>query len=464
MTKRRRRRRRTPGIGVWQWDTLMFIETDNSLSDSFDVPRTRVPALAPLPANLVLTERATAALRAYLLKEGLGDWTIFFPTVWNLHDLDTHLGALGVSSSWQPAPGYSDGGVSLNILHRDGESSSLRCSGFLQLPRQQMVVARWYWIDSEGYGGARQIWLCAAPSAEAYDAFLAKVTVLRRKATGASWQLISGGSVSDIPEFNRAAVDDLILDPSIIARVDAEIVRFFTAPVAELYASLNVPYRRGVLLYGPPGNGKTSLIRLLGARLPGIPGFVLRPHAGFDTDDLEGVFEKWCELAPASLVIEDLDWLLKDVNVSTFLNLLDGLNSPTDKGLLLLATTNHPDRLDPAVNNRPGRFDVVMELTRPSQELRRIYFSRKLPGSTDVLFDQIARATHGLSFAHLQEVLRLSGLLAIQAERLTRIDDDLIRAAASVKESHDAAERGFPVALDMPFGLEHLHRARQERK
>ena len=73
---------------------------------------------------------------------------------------------------------------------------------------------------------------------------------------------------------------------------------------------------------------------------------------------------------PAVLVIEDLDWLLEHTNVSTFLNLIDGVESDGGRaagGLLLIATTNHPDKLDPAVNNRPGRFDVVVEIPPPDE-------------------------------------------------------------------------------------------------
>jgi SpoVK/Ycf46/Vps4 family AAA+-type ATPase len=67
------------------------------------------------------------------------------------------------------------------------------------------------------------------------------------------------------------------------------------------------------------------------------------------------VIRRWTRQAPAILIIEDLNWLLEQVNVSTFLNLLDGIDSRAGNGLLIIATTNHPNELDPAINNRPGR-------------------------------------------------------------------------------------------------------------
>ena len=67
------------------------------------------------------------------------------------------------------------------------------------------------------------------------------------------------------------------------------------------------------------------------------------------------VFDKAREMAPCLLVLEDLDSLINDRNRSFFLNQLDGIEG--NDGLLVLTTTNHPERLDPALSDRPSRFD-----------------------------------------------------------------------------------------------------------
>ena len=103
---------------------------------------------------------------------------------------------------------------------------------------------------------------------------------------------------------------------------------------------------------------------------------ILARAKGSDSDDLEGVIRRWTQQALAILVIEDLNWLLEKLNVSTFLNQLDGIESPVKGGLMLIATTNHPERLDPAINNRPGRFDVVLEI-RPPDRRHRWWFLRR---------------------------------------------------------------------------------------
>ena len=181
---------------------------------------------------------------------------------------------------------------------------------------------------------------------------------------------------------------------------------------------------------------------------------ILRPGGNFGTDQFESVIRRWRRQAPAMLVIEDLNWLLDQVNVSTFLNALDGIDTAGPSGgLLLIATTNYPEDLDPAINNRPGRFDVVIEVPSPDGVLRLAFLRRHLPAMAAATLERVAKETDRLSFAHLQEILRLSGLNAIHAGRTTRSDADLLDAATTVRATYEQAIRGFPQKPEMPFGL-----------
>ncbi len=135
--------------------------------------------------------------------------------------------------------------------------------------------------------------------------------------------------------------------------------------------------QRGILMHGPPGNGKTislkAIIKTCDAKgyaplyvksfqssyfatgnktLP--PTFTFVGYAG-DEVSMRSVFNKARQLAPCVLVLEDLDSLINDSNRSFFLNELDGLEG--NDGLLVLGTTNHFDRLDPGLSTRPSRFD-----------------------------------------------------------------------------------------------------------
>lgn len=428
----------------------MLYEASESLTD-LAVEPTRAPVVA-LPPIVVLTGRAVAAMRAYLDDRGLSDYQVFHCSYHDLNDIDHHIGALEPAARWEPHAFLPDC-EPLTLLTRDERSAKLWPSGFLQLDRFHVVLARWYWMEKNN--AAVGHWLIAAPSAEHYFKLHREVESRRHEGGAAVWQVVRGSPDSDgerTPRDCRAG-EDLLLAESIKSRIETEVIRLFDAEVAALYREMNVPYRRGVLLHGPPGNGKTSMIRHIGASLPQIPAMILRPAANFDSDDLQRVLDRWRRQAPAILVIEDLNWLLNEVNVSTFLNLLDGVESNVTGGLLLIATTNHPHKLDPAVNNRPGRFDVVIEVPCPDQALRTEFFRRKWTGATMESIERIAAATDRLSFAHLQEMMRLSGFYAMLAGRRQRTEEDLLKAAKILQGAQADADRGFAPKPEVPFGL-----------
>ena len=429
----------------------MLYETRESLTELETGPA-RAEVVAPLPSMVALTHRCIAELRAYLEEHGLSDYQIFHCSYHDLYDVDHHLASLEASAHWEPSVSIP-GSEPITLLTRDERSAKLWPSGVLRLHRFHLVLGRWYWMGKNN--AAMGQWLIAAPSADHYFRLHRELESLRHDGGASVWQVIRGSAEGDgerTPRDRRAG-EDLLLVHHVRLRIETEVIRFFDAEVAELYRDMNVPYRRGVLLHGPPGNGKTSTIRHIGAALPQVPAMILRPAANFDSDDLQSALDRWRRQAPAILVIEDLNWLLDAVNVSTFLNLLDGIESNVTGGLLLIATTNHPHKLDPAVNNRPGRFDVVIEVPCPDRNLRAEFFRRKWAGAALESIDRIADATDRLSFAHLQEILRLSGLYAIQAGRRGRTEDDLLKAARILQAAQTDADRGFSPRPDAPFGL-----------
>jgi hypothetical protein len=426
--------------------------------------RAKVTAVPPLPENLAFTEWAVACLRKYLDRAGLGHYRVFYNYILDceMDDIDEHLKSLGESAAWEPLSVVTGGAEGLAAVQIKGNGTARgQEPGCLNLRRHEIVLARWYWVDA-AEDQLVHVWLCAAPTFDHYARLREEFQRLQRSRSDPEWRIVrNGGPGERVPRVSQSP-DALLLDNRVRERIEIEVVRFFCPEVAEMYSSLRVPYRRGVLMHGPPGNGKTSLIRFIGSQLPEIPGLILRPSAKFDTDLMAAIIRRWTNQAPAILVIEDLDWLLKQIDVSMFLNLVDGIESAATGGLLLLATTNHPEKLDPAINNRPGRFDVVIEIPAPDLPLRTEYLRKNLPDVSAGIRERIAIDADGLAFAHLQEIVRMSGLIAINAGRTARIDEDVLRAARTVREAYDDAVRGFRGKPDMPFGLGHLHQKRRD--
>lgn len=431
----------------------MIYETE--LEESASESPARPGVANPLPPETVLLERATAALRKHLRELGLEGYFIFHAYDFDLDDLDRLLPGLEEHASWQPVPLLS--GAEQPQLLETGGASHLQPAGIIHLPKHCFVLARWHRINLF-YDTRETLLLAAAPSHETYKQLHQAVIELRRKGDKPTWQIFRTASRQETKRRKPLEWSELLLSEAVLGRIRAELINFFTDPVAELYRTLQVPYRRGVLMHGPPGNGKTSIIRALGWALREIPMVVLRPANSFDDADLQTVFRRWTEHAPAVLVIEDLDHILKIANPSQFLNLIDGIEGALTGGLLLLATTNHPELLDPALNNRPGRFDVVIEIASPDLSLRRSFFASHLPETEQEVREKLAEESSGLSFAHLHEILRLSGLLALHEERTSRSAQDLQRAAEMVRDTHHSAMNGFPTTPQQPFGLAQFRR------
>ena len=214
---------------------------------------------------------------------------------------------------------------------------------------------------------------------------------------------------SDLYEaIHAASFDDLVLAP----HLERTLVRDFRSFLAakDLYARYRTPHRRGALFVGPPGNGKTHAIRALlkEIALPILYVKSLKVRSSTENDSIAEVFDEARDRAPCVLVLEDLDALVTDETRSVFLNELDGF--ARNDGVVTIATTNHPERLDPALLERPSRFDRKYLFDVPSAEERRRYLARwrarvdDEARPTEEVIARIAERTQGFSFAYLQEL------------------------------------------------------------
>lgn len=162
-------------------------------------------------------------------------------------------------------------------------------------------------------------------------------------------------------------------------------------------------FKRGMLMWGPPGSGKTSGIWQMTQRLiadhKGVVVFIDNP--GLATACL-GILQRIEPTRPIVTVMEDIDTLVRGYGEHSFLALLDGEFQINN--VVHVATTNYPHLLDRRFIDRPSRFDTIMKVGMPTAEARRVYFKAKEPDLGPEVWDRWVKQTEGYSIAHLREV------------------------------------------------------------
>jgi SpoVK/Ycf46/Vps4 family AAA+-type ATPase len=223
----------------------------------------------------------------------------------------------------------------------------------------------------------------------------------------------------DSQRVSSSGWDDLVLSESVVHLVRKDFESFLNRE--GWFRNNRLPFRRGYLLHGPPGNGKTSLIRAM-LNTSGLSGHTIRLFQE-QTEDfhLEKMFQRAANSAPSLVVIEDIDrafprmpssGLQCKVSLQQLLNCLDGIGS--QDGVVVVATANDPTVLDAAIVRRPGRFDRVVALPAPDRQLRHRYFSKFNPHLADEALFRAAEDSDGFSFAQLKEAYILAGQMAFE--------------------------------------------------
>ncbi|UTC83607.1 ATP-dependent zinc metalloprotease FtsH [Treponema denticola] len=278
--------------------------------------------------------------------------------------------------------------------------------------------------------------------------FLVWRAIMRRMTKGMGGL---GGSIFSPGQARSAAIDEGKVETRFkdVAGVDEakeelmEVVDFLKYP--QKYTEIGGKIPRGVLLVGPPGTGKTLLARAVAGEA-GVPFFrisgsdFVEMFVGVGASRVRDLFRQAREKAPCIIFIDELDAIGKsrhnsyssnDEREQTLNQLLvemDGFDNKT--GLILLAATNRPDVLDPALL-RPGRFDRQVVVDRPDvkgrEQILKLHAENvKLDASADL--SAIARITAGCSGADLANIINEAALLAVRGKRKTVIMTDLDEA------------------------------------
>lgn len=260
------------------------------------------------------------------------------------------------------------------------------------------------------------------------------------------------------PDLND---DDLILPPATFADLRRQVIG--VARNRDRLRAAGQHLKRGLLLYGPPGVGKTHTVRYLISQLVDTTIIEL-------TGETLGAIREACSIArslqPSMIVIEDVDLIAEQRDhysgetplLFTLLNEMDGLADDAD--VVFLLTTNRVDLLEPALASRPGRVDQAVHIDLPDLSARAQLFELYRGGleiDTDRLGD-VLRRTEGVTASFLKELLRRAAVIAAdrdsRAEGNLRVSaDDLDAALEDLMDTRNQMTRsvlGFGRPTDLP--------------
>lgn len=248
--------------------------------------------------------------------------------------------------------------------------------------------------------------------------------------------------------FNEIKVntDELMVLPDTASdKIIQQIEDFWTKK--EKYGSFNFVWKRGFLLWGPPGSGKTTTIQLVANSIiekDGICVFVKNPSVA--ATGLE-VLRKIEPDRPVVVILEDIDAITQRFSESELLALLDG--ELQIQNVVFLATTNYPEKLDKRLVNRPSRFDVVQKIDYPNDAARRLYLGRKNPSLLTKTIETEENA---------EEVKKLKKSLDVRQADLFDIDNKLAEVKKKLTDNLGEVEK-----LELEESAKRLTKASEEK-
>lgn len=197
--------------------------------------------------------------------------------------------------------------------------------------------------------------------------------------------------------------DELIILPDTSSEeVLEEIKTFWT--LKEKFKEGGFVHKRGILLWGDPGSGKTSTIQLLLKSIiedyNGIAVFAGNPNI---TSNCLQMIRRIEPVRPMIVVFEDFETMIQQWGEAEYLALLDGESQVSN--VVFIATTNYPERLDKRFVDRPSRFDTIKLIPMPGADARRVYLQTKEPTLKGEELEKWVKECKGFSVAHLKEMI-----------------------------------------------------------
>lgn len=241
------------------------------------------------------------------------------------------------------------------------------------------------------------------------------------------YEIIDG---SGGPTVNKVALSECkkpILNDGYQDVLLADVKKFFDNE--KFYKDNGFTYKRGLLLFGPGGTGKSSLIKYLGTQVD-VPTLIINAKV-----DLDSVLKELIDVSCPNgcvIAIEDIDGI-EMYKRSELLNFLDGFSSP--KRCYFIATTNHIDKIGYALANRPSRFDIVCEVPAPKDEARKQLIEFYFKGE-EKKFDmkKVLSETKGFTGAFIKELYILYKVNNVDIHTAIKTLKEHLRIAKSARD------------------------------
>jgi DNA polymerase III delta prime subunit len=215
----------------------------------------------------------------------------------------------------------------------------------------------------------------------------------------------------------EVTASDVVLPDGMLERIERHIIGIADWSAALLGAGQHL--KRGLLLHGPPGTGKTHTVRYLTGRLAGITVILLTGGSIRFINQAAALARR---LQPSMVVLEDVDLVATDRDYTpggnpllfSLLDAMDGVGADADVTFVL--TTNRADILEVALADRPGRVDLAVEIPRPDARCRERLlgvYARDL--TVDANLEQVVAGTEGITASFIKEMIRRTVLASLQA-------------------------------------------------
>ena len=282
------------------------------------------------------------------------------------------------------------------------------------------------------------VWVSLIPTLMIIGVFIVFIFIFTQQSQGSS---SSGRGVMNFgkskarmvsPDSRKVTFDDVAGADEEKAELE-EIVDFLKQPTRYVEMGARIP--KGVLLVGPPGTGKTLLAKAIAGEA-GVPFFSIsgsdfvEMFVGVGASRVRDLFEQAKKNSPSLIFIDEIDAVgrqrgaglggghdEREQTLNQLLVEMDGFGA--NEGIIMIAATNRPDILDPALL-RPGRFDRQILVGRPDRRVREEVLkvhTKKKPLDTDVSLEVLAKRTPGFSGADLENLANEAALLAVRKKK-----------------------------------------------